>query len=489
MKNLLYIFLMIIVLGACTKDDGNYDYIEPGEVDFTAIPDEVNAVLGENLSIAGDIKTNAKLDDLEFLWYTETQWDNEAGYGTIHGKDTLSTEKDLNITVTLKPGNDISLRYLVYNNKLNVRYEKNIKVTVTTAFSKGWGFITDKGNATDYSFIAELQDTVYYKDAISAIDGELVKGKGIKLSYNWSRWDNYSYANILTETGGSYYDAFSLKKIQDFMDLWNSTSYLQLPFTGAFMDFNAFDLGQPFMMANGMLYPKEGDLMEDNYWELPVEGDYEITGPMFASANERTIFFDSKNRRYVYLKTAWDVDVWTIRNFTLTNPETYPFDPANVNKDLIWATNNVPFGEWVGEYPICSAVCKDADGKFYMQLFMDDWDEGFTPLAEEELPAGMVDDNSVFASNGDFPYNYISKGNAIHRFNRNTKVFESNYITDLEGTITDMCTDTYGERLAVVIDNGAGSKVVFYDTQTEQRIGKAYESTDKIIDIKYKNDI
>ncbi len=490
MKNLLYIFLMIIVLGACTEDDGNYDYIEPGEIDFSAMPDAIDAMLGENLSIKGDIQTSADLNDLEFVWYTI----GDAAPREIGKKDTLSTEKDLNITVSLPPGAGMRLNYQVYNRKLNVHYEKIIRVNVETAFSTGWGFITDKGDATDYSFIAELQDTViYYKDAISLIDGESVQGKGIELFYHWYGYSgsgNFSYAIILTETGGSYYDAYSLHKQQDLMDLWNSTNYLDLPFTGAYIDFYANTYSDPYLIANGKLYPKDSRNIEDGFWELPVEGDYEISGPMVLSDKERIIFFDAKNKRYVFTdQDYYNKDVWTIKEISITNPENYAFDPANLNKDLVWMANNVPYGESLYDYITISAVLKDDEGKFYMQVFSDSYSDGFLPLVEEELPAGMVDDNSVYAVNGNYPYNYISQGNVVHRFNRNTKAFDSNYIDNLEGVITDMCTDTYGERLGVVVDNGAGSKVVIIDLLNGETVLETYESADKIIDLKYKYDV
>ncbi|WP_421918533.1 PKD-like family lipoprotein [Marinifilum sp.] len=473
MERIIYILLIMVIAWSCIEDDGNYEYKDPQEVDFSSMPSEMDLILGEDLFIAGDIETDADMADLDFAWYVEGN--DEFGHPTF---DTLSIDKDLDVIVNIPPGNGIRLFYSVYNNKLDVHYEKAISVNVVTPFSTGWGYITDKGGNTEYSFISEITGKTYL-NALEAIGGEVLSGKPVRLSYNSDKYEEYNHVVILTETGGAVYDGYSGRKIEDLLDRWRSTDKVEFPFIDGAFEYGASH-SLALFFAGGKIFPKEGFHFHQGFWEVPATGDYEATGPV-AHYYEKMIFFDAKYKRYMYINP--EDNPWEVEELSVTNPETKPFDPENLNKTCLWMRTNVVNGNHAGSNTTM-AVLKDDAGKFYVQEFVNDNSDGFIPLAEVELP-GDLDDNSCFDTNPVFPYTYVSAGNVIHRYNRTTKGIQTDYIT-VEDNITDMYVHNDGNMLGVVVDNGAGSKVLILDLDNNGAVLESYESEDKIVDLKYK---
>ena len=479
MRKLIYILAVIVSCYSCLDDEGNYDYIDPGTIDFSGMVTEVNAVLGEHLFIDGKFTTSADESDLSYAWFTSAEDENYKSYA-----DTLCTTKNFDQILVTNPDEGTILIYSVYNNKLDVHYYHEITLSVVTPFSTGWGILKEKNGKAELDFISEINEApTFYNDVLTNITKVSPEGKPLSLDYHWNVWEPYSRATILTDQDGLFIDAFSMSKLAGIFESFQSIDYINLPFTGGYLGQHAFwegDVGGLF--ANGKIYLKAGRGYNDNFWEAPIEGDYIVTGQVCGVLNA-VLLFDEKNRRYIYVPIG-DYATYSDYKTYVFNEDSDAFDPNNLNKDCIWMAPEVGAGASLWGASVYAAL-KDDAGKYYLQNFTaDSYD--FTATLEIELPDGLVDENSQFLNNGVYPYTYLTQGSVIHRFSQKTEGIEQDYL-NIGSDIKDIAIDHDGEILAVVVDNGAGSTIIMRDLVNNVEVAR-YEIDSKVVDLKYKRD-
>nr|WP_320119191.1 PKD-like family lipoprotein [uncultured Marinifilum sp.] len=475
MKNIIYLLLLTICCYSCLDDEGNYDYIDPGTIDFSNMATNLDAMIGENLLIEGNFTTMADESDLKFAWYVTEQDDDGEYYA-----DTLSKSRNFDQLLTLKPGEDVHVIYSVYNTKYDVHFNHDLYIDVVTPFSTGWAILKEKEGKTEFDFYSATTGT-HYKDVLETISGVSLEGKPVEIGYNWSPYYDFSALAILTDQGGAFFDPYTMKKEADVLDLFNSASYLNLPFTGGFLGRQAFDSKSAILCAGGKAFLKSGKEYSANYWEAPVEGDYIVTDKICAVATKNTVVFDEKYQRYLLVKN--DKGANKMETF-IYDETTDAFDPNNLNKDCIWMNANAWDGfSLYGKSTY--AVAKDAS-HYYIQSFTSDWFGKFIGQMEVQIPDGIVNENSQIVNNGVYPYTYFTNGGSIHRFSQTAQAFEQNYM-NIGSDIKNIAVDHNGETMAIAIDNGSGSTVILWDLIGNEEIER-YDVDSKIFEIVYRNE-
>jgi len=476
MKKIIYVVLSTLLIYSCSTDDGNYNYNSTQDINFN-MNNEAFSILGEQLQIKGDFTTTANFNNLSFIWMLHS-FDISTTTTIV---DTISTSKDLNVALSAKPG-PIDLYYEVYNKDLNLRSTKRINLQVTTPFTIGWAFLTNKGGSAEYSFASSVNNK-FYSDVLGNVSNITVAGNPIKIDFNYLTFSRISNLTIMTDEGGAIIDAASMAKQSDLLDRFNSTDFLNLPFTGGmFNQIAVRALTMPVLFAGGKVYPKSGFYFRDAFWEAPIVGDYEVDGDVVSAIYDKIILFDKLNRRYIYLQGGYSPDLENI--FELTNVGA--FDPANLNMDCLWMAPQASYNAFFLDQRTIS-VLKDDSDEYFLQQFWGDFLTTFEAESQTQLPTGSLNKNSVFVNNGIFPFTYMTKDNVIHRFNTTTNGFESDYITTA-GNITNLEVNVYGTVMAVVMDEGSGSKVDLLDLLDNGALIKSYTFPDKVIDVKYKED-
>ncbi len=472
LQQLLYGLVVVILLVSCQKDEGNYDYIELPEVDFSKMPDDINAILGANLIVKGDIVTTIPESDLEYAWYFI-----EHHGSSVYVVDTFSVEKDLNVVLPLPAGNDYVMYYTVHDIKNNARYDKIMKVDVTTPFTTGWAILKEKNGMAELDFISETIEG-HYKDVLTNISEVSLNGKPLQL--DMFDWDINSFAIVLTDEGGAFFEASSWKKIFDVLDRFRTIDHLETPFTGGFLNNHGFN-SKPLFFAGGKIYAKGGYGPDESWWEVPVVADYSVSNCVSRTENY-IILFDEKNRRYISMD-IWFGGIDEIFDIPVNDPVTAAFDPGNLEKDCIWMETVAANNGWVGADHPTIAILKDDAGVYYLQKFRQGWFDGFTAEFEMALPAGSIDDNSRFVNNPS-TFTYLTQGNKIHRFNRQTDGVQLDYLS-MEADIQEIGIDYDGNVLAIVIDNGSGSTLIMLDLLNEGTELARYNIDAKVVDLKY----
>lgn len=470
-NRIIYCLIIVNILSSCVKDEGNYDYkILPG-VDFSNMPTEQYAIIGTSLIINGDIETDIPEEDISYAWYIP-EYENGGWQG-----DTISTEQDLSVITSYDQGT-LNLIFSVYDKLNDVRYNKSIDLHVVTPFSQGWAILKDKDGIAEFDFISEITED-HIVDVFETVAGVTLSGTPINIGLNWKTSTGWSELYVCTSEGGARFDATIMKLESYFIDHFSTTDHLESPFTNVAIDYYADSYGWP-LIAGGKVYAKNGTYLEDGWYEYPSAGDYYVSDKS-AWALGNVVFFDDLNQRYIsYVVNGYTIDCYNLTSVVSSDADTALFDPSNVGMDCIWMETEGT------SYNIVS-VLKDADQNYFLQRFLLS-SATFTANAHINLENGLVDDNSQFANDNVYSFTYMSQGNRIHRYNRESDIIDPDYLS-ATGEITAMEVHKEGAILAIVYDNAnGGSTIELLDMLNDGVSIATYDIDSKIIELEHKLD-
>ncbi|PRD55989.1 PKD-like family lipoprotein [Sphingobacterium gobiense] len=173
MKLLFYFIavLSFLAIASCSKDLGNYEYSAINELTILDVESEYILRTGiDTLHIQPDIeatKHNEDTGDYSYLWILKREG------RTV--RDTIGRERNLDYAVRLEPG-EFDLYYRVIDNKTGVTWIANIRLIVSTAYSKGLLIIgEDEQGFAEAEMLAMLTDTVHIKRILSTSGLPLLK--------------------------------------------------------------------------------------------------------------------------------------------------------------------------------------------------------------------------------------------------------------------------------------------------------------------------
>ncbi|WP_421918575.1 PKD-like family lipoprotein [Marinifilum sp.] len=474
LKKITYIAIACLLLVSCLKDEGNYDYDMLTEIDLSDIQSQTyNVFVGDILTITPELGESISEENLEFLWARRYVDDN-----SDFQLDTISTDKTLDVAINLAPGNHTFILDVLNTERV---YRKKVffDVLVETPFDKGWVILKEKGTATDFDYYSDITEKLS-ENVLENITGVNLSGKPVSSGHIFNSWNGYSQLNILSEDGGVFLDATSMLEIGTWEEQWKPT-YLELPFSGTSISYNG---RLKTLVAGGKIFPYSTDFQNPiseglDWFELPVKGDYYANG-MLCGWYTGLLVYDELNRRYInYSGNTFD----EFEEISV-NIEEQPFDPNNLQMNVLYMDND----ELEAYNGNVVSFLKADDGSYYTHEFKTHRRDGFTVAYHEKLPDGAISDMSVYAVSTKLPFSYMSNGNKIHRYNRDSYQLQTDYIT-AEGNITAMGLSKDGKNLAVATDNGAGSKITFYDLFNDELVLMTLETDSKVVKLMQKWDV
>ena len=210
MRKIGYIISLaaVLLLCACSQDQGNYDYITLDEPVVSGLED-LDVFTLSRLQLNPQIDGGEfSSDEYSFEWMVLNQ--NSSADPVIIG-----TERNLDYEVTLAPGSYF-LYFTVTEIKTGLFWRKEIQLTVSSSMSEGWMVLcSDNGRAR--------------LDIVSSLTGETVpdvlKGNGMpqmngprKIQWLSDKTDAASPYYLLTDDGATRLgrDAFEWKPEYDF---------------------------------------------------------------------------------------------------------------------------------------------------------------------------------------------------------------------------------------------------------------------------------
>lgn len=144
-KLIIYSLLLFIVTGfySCLDDKNNFDYKQVNELDGEILNIDIAGYevnVGEELTISPTFKFTIDKEnpDVSYEWY-------------LDGKKLDVTTPSY--TFSSDKYGIYELTYAVVDNKTGVKFSLSTKITVTSAYLKGWAILSDMNGRSALSFI------------------------------------------------------------------------------------------------------------------------------------------------------------------------------------------------------------------------------------------------------------------------------------------------------------------------------------------------
>lgn len=458
-------FLSIISVAllhtSCLDDEGNYDYTALNEVSIDGLESSYRFLLQEEVSLRPEVKTDIPQDRIEYCWRI--------------GVDTLARTRNLDYTFSRIPVSNDPLTFEARDRLTDVRYFKNMSVNVVSPFYTGWLILSDDNGASVLDFQSYEAGNHYYADLYREVNGEPMSGKPLMVKQlNFQDGFTGAYADrvvVVNRDGKSVdLDGVSMLAYTPFEDSFKTDAKPSLTNVTAEWYTKNYSYVMAAVTDNGEVYGKTSGSMstpEDGYFQYPYQGDelgYSLSPYlMMAGYNSYFFGFDEKNSRFVYFASSISSTVspimWNMANSV-----------ANVNLDKFE-------GElvWMGTFLYNAnlyAVMKNG-GEYTLYAMEVNWDATTTLTAAAKLPAGALDDSSLFQVHPTSPYILMTKGNKLMALNLDNLANIEDAVNDIatyEGDITALhyAFDNLKQinELAIAVQTSAGqSSVLVIDPQ------------------------
>lgn len=201
MKKLhILLWLVALIVAACSKDKGNYDYQAINELDIKGIKAEYMLRTGIDTlkikpQIAGTLDPSVAPNRYRHLWIVRL---------STFVYDTVGRERDLSYPIKLNPV-PYDLFYRVLDKETGVTWSANVKLNVSTPFSKGILIMgEDEQGYAEAEMLSMLSDTVQVKHILSS--SNLPKLRDPISLVHTSGSDMYSKLWAFTKSGSYFLD-------------------------------------------------------------------------------------------------------------------------------------------------------------------------------------------------------------------------------------------------------------------------------------------
>ncbi len=465
---IIYIGLLTgIILSACVKDDGNYDYLDISEItpgDVSGIETFYNVNSLDRLHITPDVSRIKNDEDFEYYWVV---WGTNSNVSDW--KDTIGYEKTLDYVVTLTSGT-YKLAFQAKNKQTGISVYFLTDVTVASVYSEGWFVTKSENGTTDLDLVKK--DGTLYSDILQSVNGEGVPGEGLKTYYQWGYYtqqqenpdgtvtnlENQKVMYVLTDSDMRVYNAEDMQLFKTFED-----AFFEVP-KKAPQDMYLGLVGQ-FVMNNGKIHwiKLGGNIGKFGF---PVLGDYNAAPFNMGGMDRGILIFDKNSSSFK------GVPYGNTELLTLTS-EPGQQDCNNMNCDLIFMDEQAAF--WgITQGGIALLKHKEKD-EYYGAMLKMDWASGKNPFVNfVTVPAGRaVVKGKLFATHCTNDVLYFSDGgNTVGMYNVSNGIENEAILTYPAGEsvacirhvsyTTSAAGDENLECLAVLTNSTAGWKVYLY---------------------------
>lgn len=301
MKGIYWQLLLLILIGGCYEDKGNYEYSVVNEVKIEGEYESLYRLkMGTRLTIPMTLDLNGFDDsDMEYKWEFAIQNKQNPEYILV------STSKDLDEEINLAPAS-YDLRFTILNKKTGLSVYKRFSVEVTDAISKYTYLLLCKvpGAVDEYDIssaheFSRVGEPVF--DLYSKTNGHTIKDA--RSLFYYATYSSPYFDNCMVLKGGNGVEKlspFDLTWIADESDLFFEPEGVK--------NIECFladkDFKQYFVVVDGKLHfcttryvPYKFGVKKD----LPDGSDYYISnyGYFYNYSGSKYIFLDSKNGRFL----------------------------------------------------------------------------------------------------------------------------------------------------------------------------------------------
>jgi len=399
MKNIIKVGIgccLGAVLTSCVKDNNEYTFDDVNLVTVTTTDTVFTVQQLQNLIIKPTLTESLSNtgDTYAYEWSVNTTASlaEDEDEGTENSNpDLLSSEKDLNVRITLSPSK-YTLKFTVTNNKTGIKAIKKYDLIVNGAFYEGWFVINNKNNSGQVSFIRK--DGEVFMDPIKGLNSVGLNGRVLGAYSAISSQMRQIY--VFTDQEAARYSVDDFKLSATDSRLFNE----KINFTDPFYCLHSMD---QYMINSGKVYATLAPVfgVPGRYSQSFGGLDYEAFPYLFMGDEYYTSIYDNKNKRFVH-------SGYNTRSFTVFGSmDDARYDLRNVGKTLIAADKGAN-----DEYYIL--MKDDASDLFYY---------GYNPslasparLTQAIKNSPEIKQTTSIVASGLFQHLYYSSGNKIYLY-------------------------------------------------------------------------
>lgn len=323
--------LCLFVGVSCVDDNTVNEFKSLNEVTIEGLADKYSVMLYNNLQITPTLETSQNDESkLSYMWYVYTAVSREHA-------DTLSFERNLNIVAdpsVLTPGEDYTLSYRVVDNETGVFYQKDMKLEVTTQFTKGTIFLCEDNGEAELNFLQDNAEKTFLEGVYKEANKELVGRNPLRImSLNPNEYAPFmkqEYIWCKDENGGMIASPLSFEKVSTMREAFDITP------TDEILSPEYYFMGMmiEYIIVNGALH-KRSTNMQAVTWEpalvlMTTPADYSLA-PDVLFPKGTPIFYDKLHGRLI---THPSYNMAALRTLTKSASDPQVFDPNNIGTNM-----------------------------------------------------------------------------------------------------------------------------------------------------------
>ena len=411
-RNLLYILGgLVLLMIACSRDKGNYDYVELPDPVVQGLDTSYSVITGDSLIITPLVKLASGKSDYDCYWKINVP----------EKATSLDYEgRNLRIVFGLSSGR-YTAQLAVVDNSNGMKYFYEFIISCQTEFTKGAVVLTSSGGRAELAFIKP--DGTIQSDIYQAINQEALQGEPMQLV----PVQNQFYLNRLTSywitytNGGVLVNADNLQRMRSLKD-----NFFEPPASVKAEYMMNMPQGVTQALINGKLYI--GATETAPFWPyygfygVPVAGNYKLHPQMVHNAYENPygtyyLGFEANQKQFVrIMKQSYYGSDFSVMD-TAFNPKDLKMNMLYMDR---FSDNDL--------YAFCDSAGKKMELKF--RVLLNDSTQRFYPSYKRVFPgASLVSAGTVWRSSpiGVF---FFSANDKVYRYNplnQELKALDANF--------------------------------------------------------------
>lgn len=326
------VLFALLTWSSCVEDNTEYNFKDLNKVSIENLQMKYYVMLYEHLQITPTIKTQHNDESkLSYAWYAYTATSRDEA-------DTLSYEKNLDVLVEpslLTPGEDYTLVLRIVDNETGVFYQEDMKLEVTTQFSKGTIFLCEENGEAELNFLQDSEDKLFLEGVYKEANKELVGRNPVKIiSVNPNQYapfmkQEYIWCN--DENGGMIASPLSFEKVKPMREAFDVTPEAEILNPQYYFKGDMIE----YIIVNGALH-KRATNMKAVTWEpalvlMNEKADYSLVPDVLRIISSKPIFYDQNYGRLIIHET-WNMAA--LKTLVKSPEDPGLFDPNNLGGNM-----------------------------------------------------------------------------------------------------------------------------------------------------------
>lgn len=456
MKKVIYIIAALTIFHGCVSDNTNEDFKVLNEAAISGIEDNYSEVfVDEKLCIYPTVTTTLNDDsDFDYFWIAYDK-------NTYYDADTLSREKNLDITVSLTPG-EHTMKFKAVDKSTEIFYEKEFTVNVVNEYTNGLLILSDNDGEAVLNFWIPGKDAVQ-TDLYSKFNDDGPIGENPKRVY-FNKYTNEASCEVLVMcqdgAGGKVLNSTTMVKEREYKDFFMSEPERIVP--------QAYykNSMREYLIDDGLVYDRAVNSITPG---TTVKPNMNVVGKTYQIADNadfgddedvpsRTVLYDNENMCFYSIYSISSAFLTTVKETkSVTYVDGGNFNPDDVGMKCLYANISARSETGAKEY---LGIFETTSGERHLlKMGIGFWADTtpstyFKDLGNDVLTCEGIAEATSFACSARLSgYMFYATGSAVYVYNSTDKTGKKIYDFGSGYTINHIEFERANNRLWVAFQD------------------------------------